>query len=55
MHKLIGFTLFIALVVAAGGYGVWTQKRDVGHYLSDLRIQVAINDGVNQDRGNLLG
>ena len=55
MRKLIGFTLFIALVAAAAGYGVWTQKRDVGHYLSDLRIQVAINDGVNQERGNLLG
>lgn len=55
MRKLIGCTLFIALVAAIGGYGVWTQKRDVGHYLSDLRIQVAINDGVNQDRGNLLG
>ena len=55
MRKLIGCTLFIALVAAAAGYGMWTQKRDVGHYLSDLRIQVAINDGVNQERGNLLG
>lgn len=55
MRKLIGCTLFIALVAAAAGYGLWTQKRDVGHYLSDLRIQVAINDGVNQERGNLLG
>lgn len=55
MRKLIGCTLFIALVAAACGYGVWTQKRDVGHYLSDLRIQVASNDGVNEERGNLLG
>lgn len=55
MRKLIGCSLFIALVAAAAGYGMWTQKRDVGHYLSDLRIQVAINDGVNQERGNLLG
>lgn len=55
MRKLIGCTLFIALVAAAAGYGLWTQKRDVGHYLSDLRIQVALNDGVNQERGNLLG
>ncbi|MDY7570178.1 nitrilase-related carbon-nitrogen hydrolase [Pseudomonas sp. CCC4.1] len=55
MRKLIGCTLLIALFAAAGGYAWWTTQRDVGHYLSDLRIELAINEGVNNDRGNLLG
>ena len=55
MRKLIGCTLLIALLAAASGYAWWTTQRDVGHYLSDLRIELAINDGVNNDRGNLLG
>lgn len=38
-----------------GGYAWWTTQGDVGHYLSDLRIELAVNDGVNNDRGNLLG
>ena len=55
MRKIIVCTLLIALVAAAGGYAWWTTQRDVGHYLSDLRIELAVNDGVNNDRGNLLG
>ena len=55
MRKIIGCTLLIALFAAAGGYAWWTTQRDVGHYLSDLRIELAINEGVNNDRGNLLG
>jgi hypothetical protein len=49
MRKLIGCTLLIALLAAAGSYAWWTTQRDVGHYLSDLRIELAINDGVNND------
>ena len=55
MRKLIGCTLLIAVAAAAGGYAYWTEQRDVGHYLSDLRVELAINDGVDTGRGNLLG
>lgn len=55
MRKLIGCTLLIALIAAAGAYGYWTTQRDVGHYLSDLRVELAINAGANQNQGNLLG
>ena len=55
MRKLIGCTLLIAVAAAAGGYAYWTEQRDVGHYLSDLRVELALNDGVDTGRGNLLG
>jgi predicted amidohydrolase len=46
-----GFLLTISLV----SYGFWTEQRPVGHYLSDLRIQLAVDEGQPSDRGNLLG
>ncbi|WP_226476342.1 carbon-nitrogen hydrolase family protein [Pseudomonas sp. MWU16-30323] len=55
MRKLLGFTLIMALVAAISAYLVWTQERPVGHYLSDLRISLAVDQGVPADRGNLLG
>ncbi|MBK5410352.1 carbon-nitrogen hydrolase family protein [Pseudomonas yamanorum] len=55
MRKLLGFTLIMALVAAVSAYLVWTQERPVGHYLSDLRINLAVDQGVPADRGNLLG
>lgn len=55
MRKLLGCTSLIALIAAAGGYGYWTKQREVGHYLSDLRVELVVNDGVANDRGNLLG
>ena len=55
MRKLFGCTLLITLIAATAGYWFWAQQREVGHYLSDLRIELAINDGVNNDHGNLLG
>ncbi len=55
MRTLIGCTLLIALAAAGGGYAYWTEQREVGHYLSDLRVELAINDGVDSGRGNLLG
>ncbi|HEX8594241.1 MAG TPA: carbon-nitrogen hydrolase family protein [Pseudomonas sp.] len=51
------FAVFIAslLLVALTSYGVWTEQRPVGHYLSDLRIELAVDDGQPGERGNLLG
>lgn len=45
----------MALVAAISAYLVWTQERPVGHYLSDLRINLAVDQGQPADRGNLLG
>lgn len=45
----------MALVAAVAAYLVWTQERPVAHYLSDLRITLAVNEGQPADRGNLLG
>ena len=45
----------MALVAALCAYLVWTQERPVGHYLSDLRISLAVDEGTPSDRGNLLG
>ena len=55
MRKLLAFTATLALVAAVAAYLVWTQERPVAHYLSDLRITLAVNEGVPADRGNLLG
>ncbi|MBT2374573.1 carbon-nitrogen hydrolase family protein [Pseudomonas fluorescens] len=55
MRKLLAFTLTMALVAALSAYLVWTQERPVGHYLSDLRINLALDEGTPSDRGNLLG
>jgi len=55
MRKLLAFTVTMALVVAVAAYLVWTQERPVAHYLSDLRITLAVNEGQPADRGNLLG
>ncbi|AZF06141.1 carbon-nitrogen hydrolase family protein [Pseudomonas sp. R5-89-07] len=55
MRKLLVFTVTMALVAALAAYLVWTQERPVAHYLSDLRITLAVNEGQPADRGNLLG
>jgi predicted amidohydrolase len=55
MRKLLVFTVSMALVAALAAYLVWTQERPVGHYLSDLRITLAVNEGQPAQRGNLLG
>ncbi|MDY7561280.1 carbon-nitrogen hydrolase family protein [Pseudomonas sp. 10B1] len=36
-------------------YAVWTGQRPVGLYLSDLRIQLTVNEGQPREHGNLLG
>lgn len=55
MRKVLGTLTATVLVILLVSYGLWTSKRHVGHYLTDLRIQVVINDGQPADRGNLLG
>ncbi|MGZ0716374.1 carbon-nitrogen hydrolase family protein [Pseudomonas palleroniana] len=55
MRKLLALSVTLALVAAATAYLVWTQERPVAHYLSDLRITLAVNEGIPADRGNLLG
>ena len=55
MRKLLVLTVTMALVAAIAAYLVWTQERPVAHYLSDLRITLAVNEGQPADRGNLLG
>lgn len=55
MRKLLLGALALVLIAILCGYGLWTQQRPAGHYLSDLRIQLALNQGVPGDNGNLLG
>ena len=55
MRKLLAFTVIMALVASLAAYLVWTQERPVAHYLSDLRIELALNHGVPGEHGNLLG
>ena len=55
MRKLLYFTLSMALIAALTSYAIWTRERPVGHYLSDLRIDLAVDQGVPADHGNLLG
>ncbi|AZE95343.1 Hydrolase, carbon-nitrogen family [Pseudomonas orientalis] len=55
MRKLLVFTVTLALVASLAAYLVWTQERPVAHYLSDLRITLAVNEGQPAERGNLLG
>ncbi|TVT80986.1 carbon-nitrogen hydrolase family protein [Pseudomonas sp. H3(2019)] len=55
MRKLLYLTVTMAFVAVIAAYAMWTADRPVGHYLSDLRINLAVNQGVPADRGNLLG
>lgn len=55
MRKLLALSVALALIAALSSYLVWTQDRPVAHYLSDLRITLAVNEGQPADRGNLLG
>ena len=55
MRKLLYLTFSMALIAALTTYAMWAADRPVGHYLSDLRIDLAIDQGLPADRGNLLG
>lgn len=55
MRKFFYLLLTLALIAALTTYALWTSDRPVGHYLSDLRINLAVDQGTPADRGNLLG
>jgi hypothetical protein len=55
MRKFLRFSFSMALLAAITAYAMWTADRPVGHYLSDLRIKLAVDQGIRADRGNLLG
>ncbi|KFE54956.1 carbon-nitrogen hydrolase family protein [Pseudomonas syringae] len=55
MRTFFTIVLGLGLIVALAGYGIWTEQRPVGHYLSDLRIQLAVDEGQPSERGNMLG
>ncbi len=55
MRKLLYLTFSMALLAALTTYAMWAADRPVGHYLSDLRISLAVDQGTPADRGNLLG
>lgn len=55
MRKLLYLTFSMALVAALTTYAMWAADRPTGHYLSDLRIKLAVDQGTPADRGNLLG
>ncbi|CAN1600191.1 carbon-nitrogen hydrolase family protein [Pseudomonas sp. B21-028] len=55
MRKLLYLLFSLALIAALMSYALWTTDRPTGHYLSDLRIDLAVDQGVPADRGNLLG
>ncbi|QIH09702.1 MULTISPECIES: carbon-nitrogen hydrolase family protein [unclassified Pseudomonas] len=54
MRKLLYITFALALIAGLTSYGVWTRDRPGAHYLSDLRIELAVDQGVPSERGNLL-
>jgi predicted amidohydrolase len=55
MRKLLYLTFSMALIAALSTYAMWAADRPVGHYLSDLRINLAVDQGTPANRGNLLG
>jgi predicted amidohydrolase len=55
MRKVLGSLALTVLLILLVSYGLWTSKRHVGHYLTDLRIQLVVNDGEPGENGNLLG
>ncbi|NYH11024.1 nitrilase-related carbon-nitrogen hydrolase [Pseudomonas moraviensis] len=55
MRKLLYLTFSMALIAALTFYAMWAADRPAGHYLSDLRIKLAVDQGTPADRGNLLG
>ncbi|MBA1228029.1 carbon-nitrogen hydrolase family protein [Pseudomonas viridiflava] len=55
MRKFFATCLVMVSLVSLVSYALWTEQRPMGHYLSDLRIRLALNEGQPGDRGNLLG
>ncbi|MCE0459894.1 carbon-nitrogen hydrolase family protein [Pseudomonas uvaldensis] len=55
MRKVLYLLFSLALIAALTTYALWTADRPAGHYLSDLRINLAVDQGTPADQGNLLG
>ncbi|MBC3208714.1 carbon-nitrogen hydrolase family protein [Pseudomonas sp. SWRI111] len=55
MRKLLYLFFSMAIVAALTTYAMWAADRPAGHYLSDLRIKLALDQGTRAERGNLLG
>lgn len=55
MRKLFGYTLACFAFIVLGAYALWTDLPTDSHYLSDLRSEVALNQGLPGANGNLLG
>lgn len=55
MRKLLSGALALVLLAAFGGYMLWAEQRPEGHYLSDLRVELALDQGIPSGQGNLLG
>ncbi|SHM86817.1 Carbon-nitrogen hydrolase [Pseudomonas asturiensis] len=55
MRKFFATCLILVSLASLASYMLWTEQRPMGHYLSDLRIRLAINEGQPGEQGNLLG
>ncbi|KAB0496574.1 nitrilase-related carbon-nitrogen hydrolase [Pseudomonas vancouverensis] len=55
MRKFLYLTFSLAVIAALTTYAMWAADRPMGHYLSDLRISLAVDQGAPADHGNLLG
>ncbi|PTT71247.1 carbon-nitrogen hydrolase family protein [Pseudomonas sp. HMWF007] len=55
MRKLLYLFFSMAIVAALTTYAMWAADRPAGHYLSDLRIKLAVDLGTPAEPGNLLG
>ena len=55
MRKAIPYSLLTLVILLLGGYAAWTQFRPEAIFLTDLRSEVALNQGIPGDSGNLLG
>ena len=55
LRKAFNAFILLLVIILIVSYAVWTGQRPASLYLSDLRIQLAVNEGQPADRGNLLG
>ncbi|WP_397453852.1 carbon-nitrogen hydrolase family protein [Pseudomonas sp. NA-150] len=55
MRKIFNTFVVLLLIGTVISYAIWTGQRPVSLYLSDLRIQLAVNEGQPGVGGNLLG
>ncbi|WP_263261959.1 carbon-nitrogen hydrolase family protein [Pseudomonas sp. RIT-PI-S] len=55
MRKIALLLCSTVLLAGVAAYAWWTTQRPVAHYLSDLRIQLLVNQGSAGAAGNLLG